>query len=98
MDGFCMQETDFPFVCIIIDDASTDGEQEVIRQYLSEHFDLENDVTRNEETDHYRQTYARHKTNPNCYFAVLSIRMIFLPTRMPWPSWSKPIWTIRMHR
>ena len=24
MDGFCMQQTNFPFVCMIMDDASTD--------------------------------------------------------------------------
>ena len=74
MDGFCMQETGFPYICIIVDDASTDGEQEVIRQYLSAHFELENEGTRNEETDDYRQTFARHKTNPNCFFAVLFLK------------------------
>ena len=25
MNGFVMQQTDFPFVCCIVDDASTDG-------------------------------------------------------------------------
>lgn len=45
MNGFCMQETNFPFVAIIIDDASTDGEPEVIKQYLQEHFDLEDKDT-----------------------------------------------------
>ena len=74
MDGFCMQETDFPFICIIVDDASTDGEPDVIRQYLSEHFDLEGDVTRNEETEDYLQTFARHKTNLNCFFVVLFLK------------------------
>ena len=39
MNGFCMQETNFPFVCVIIDDASNDGEQQVINQYLQENFD-----------------------------------------------------------
>lgn len=75
MNGFTMQETNFPFVCTIIDDASTDGEQEVIRQYLQEHFDLEDkSVVRNEETDDYVLTFAQHKTNRNCYFAVLYLK------------------------
>lgn len=26
MEGFCIQQTQFPFVCLIMDDASTDGE------------------------------------------------------------------------
>lgn len=75
MNGFCMQETDFPFVCTIIDDASTDGEQEVIKRYLEENFDLEDrTIVRNEETEDYTLTFARHKTNTNCYFAVLYLK------------------------
>lgn len=75
MNGFVIQETNFPFVCTIVDDASTDGEQEVIRQYLQEHFDLEDkSVVRNEETDDYVLTFAQHKTNKNCYFAVLYLK------------------------
>ena len=31
MNGFVMQETTFPVITIIVDDASTDGEPEVIR-------------------------------------------------------------------
>lgn len=68
LNGFCMQETTFPFICTIVDDASTDGEQEVIKQYLHEHFDLEDtSIVRNEETKDYTLTFARHKTNKNCY-------------------------------
>ena len=75
LNGFCMQETTFPYVCVIVDDASTDGEQEVIKQYLQEHFDLEDkSIVRNEETDDYILTFARHKTNKNCYFAVLYLK------------------------
>ena len=39
MNGFCMQQTDFPFACIVVDDSSTDGEQDVISRYLEKHFD-----------------------------------------------------------
>lgn len=75
MNGFCMQETNFPFVCTIMDDASTDGEQDVIKNYLEEHFDLEDSsVVRKEETDDYFLTFAQHKTNKNCYFAVLFLK------------------------
>ena len=41
MNGFCMQKTTFPFVNVIVDDASTDGEPEVIEQYLQENFNLD---------------------------------------------------------
>lgn len=75
MNGFCMQETSFPFVCTIVDDASIDGEQEVIKDYMQKHFDLyDTSVSRNEETDDYFLTFAQHKTNKNCFFAVLFLK------------------------
>ncbi len=75
MDGFCMQQTSFPYVCCIVDDCSTDGEQDVIKKYIQEHFDMEDQsVSRNEETDDYVMTFARHKNNLNCYFAVYFLK------------------------
>ena len=70
MDGFCMQQTNFPFVCLIMDDASTDGEPEVIKQYLNDHFNTE----WTKETDDYHLTLARHQENKNCYFAVYLLK------------------------
>ena len=70
MDGFCMQQTSFPFACLIMDDASTDGEPEVIKQYLNDHFDTE----WTKETDDYHLTVARHQENRNCYFAVYLLK------------------------
>ena len=75
MNGFTMQQTSFPFVCTIVDDASTDGEQEVIRKYVEENFDFsEGSVAYQKETDYAHITYAQHKTNKNCYFAVLYLK------------------------
>lgn len=71
MNGFTMQETNFPYVCVIDDDASTDGEPEVVNNYLAENFNLDDeDVVRKEETDDYHMIFAQHKTNKNCFFAV----------------------------
>lgn len=71
MNGFCMQETNFPFICCILDDASTDGEQSIIKKYIEDNFDLsETSEYYYKETDIFFFTYARHKTNCNCYFAV----------------------------
>ena len=70
MDGFCIQQTDFPFICVIIDDASQDGAQEAISRYLQEHF---NEVTK-EETENYNLTLACHKVNANCHFAVFLLK------------------------
>lgn len=74
MNGFCMQETEFPFLCCIVDDASTDGEQEIIKKYLLEYFDLDSKIVRNEETNDYVLTIARHKTNKSCFFAVYLLK------------------------
>lgn len=75
MNGFTIQQTDFPFVCCIIDDASTDGEQEVIRSYLKAHFEMgDSSVAFEKETDYANIIYAQHKNNKNCYFAVLLLK------------------------
>lgn len=75
LDGFAMQQTTFPFVCVIMDDASTDGEQDVIKKYMFTNFDLNDDsCVRSEETNDYTMTFVRHKTNKNCYFAVYFLK------------------------
>ena len=90
MNGFCMQQTDFPFVCVIVDDASTDGNQDVIKAYLAEHFDLDDStVVRNEETENYYLTFARHKTNQNCHFAVHFLKENHFSIRKPKTAYFK---------
>ena len=75
LNGFVMQQTDFPYVCCIIDDASTDGEQDVIRKFVVDSFDLsEGSCHFERETDYAFITYAQHKANKNCYFAVLYLK------------------------
>jgi glycosyltransferase involved in cell wall biosynthesis len=75
LNGFCMQQTSFPFVCCILDDASTDGEQDVIRKYVEQNFELEDkSIVSSEETNDYVLTFARHKNNQNCYFAVFYLK------------------------
>ena len=75
MNGFTRQQTNFPFVCCIMDDASTDGEQEIIRKYVQENFDWgEGAVAYTLETDYAYIIYAQHKTNRNCYFAVIFLK------------------------
>lgn len=75
MDGFCIQKTDFPFVAIIVDDASTDGEQNVLSNYLDEHFDMQN--ARQWETDEAQFIEAQHYENTNCLFAVVLLKYNF---------------------
>lgn len=75
MNGFVMQQTNFPYVVMVVDDASTDGEQEVIRKFVSEQFDTnDTSVAYEKETDYAHITYAQHKTNKNCYIVVLYLK------------------------
>ena len=75
LNGFVMQKTDFPFVCTIMDDASTDGEQEVIKKYMQDFFDLQDaSVAYERDTDYGHVIFAQHKTNKNCFFAVILLQ------------------------
>lgn len=75
LDGFAMQQTNFPFVATVVDDASTDGEPEIILDYLNENFDLsDTSIAYTKDTNYARIVFARHKYNHNCYFAVLLLK------------------------
>lgn len=75
LNGFVMQQTNFPFVAVIVDDASTDGEQEVIRKYVDEHFDHSQESDFKEwETEDAFWTFAQHIENRNCHFVVIYLK------------------------
>lgn len=74
MNGFVKQKTSFPFICTIIDDASSDGEVAVIDSYLKECFLMNDSDSFVEETDNYRLLFSRHKENVNCYFVVIFLK------------------------
>lgn len=70
MNGFTCQETTFPVVYVIVDDASTDGEARVIREYLEENFTEQS--VRDEE--YANIISARHNRNINCFFVALLLK------------------------
>lgn len=72
LDGFCIQKTNFPFVCAIVDDASTDGEQDVISKYIDCNFDKATIIRY--ETDYAVIIQARHTHNCNCFFVALFLK------------------------
>lgn len=75
LKGFVMQQTSFPFVAVVIDDASTDGEQEVIRAFVNEHFDHTEETGYSQwETDEAYWTFARHKENEQCHLVVACLK------------------------
>ena len=70
--GFVSQKTAFPFVVGIIDDASTDKTPEKIKSFLQESFDFDNKSVAYELKAEYGEVFfAQHKTNKNCFFAVI---------------------------
>lgn len=70
--GFVMQETTFPFAAIIIDDHSTDKEQELLWHFVNS--ELEPSLIQEEETDDYIKIIAPHKKNQNCTFVILFLK------------------------
>lgn len=75
LNGFSKQETDFPYVAVIVDDASSDGNQHVILNYLFKNFRTKEDgISWTKEDDYAHYYYARHKNNFNCFFAVLLLK------------------------
>ena len=44
LDGFVMQKTNFRFEAIVHDDASTDGTQDIIREYAEKYPDIINPI------------------------------------------------------
>lgn len=72
LNGFVIQKTDFPFVAVIVDDASTDHAPQIIADYVINEFDLDDStVAYRNNTDFGTVYFARHKKNENCFFAVV---------------------------
>ncbi len=72
LNGFVSQQTTFPVVYTIVDDASTDRNPQVILDFLQKNFNLhEQGVAYDTTKDYGRIIFARHNTNTNCYFAVI---------------------------
>lgn len=68
LKGFVKQQTNFPFLAYVVDDASTDGEQEVIKEWINEHCNPD-------DVSEYDNEYAyiimsKDKDNENCTYAI----------------------------
>lgn len=72
LNGFSIQRTDFPFVCFVIDDASTDGEQDVIKNWLNRECDMDN--AEFVELELANVIIVPHRQNSNCTFAVYLLK------------------------
>lgn len=72
LHSFVMQQTDFPFICLVVDDCSTDGEQDVLRAFVEREC-VAASITY-AENEHTHLVHAQHKDNPNCYFAMALLK------------------------
>lgn len=72
LNGFVMQQTSFPFVCLVMDDCSTDGEQEVIKAWMERECDM--DKAEYIEIELSQIILVPHKSNTNCTFAFYFLR------------------------
>ncbi|MBE6327720.1 MAG: glycosyltransferase [Bacteroidales bacterium] len=81
LNGFSIQETDFPFICIVVDDASKDENQEVIRQYANENCDMTKAGISEDDISKYIR--VPHKTNENCVFlfCLLKVNLFSKPEK-----------------
>lgn len=88
LNGFAMQQTNFPFVCLVMDDCSTDGEQDVIKAWM----ERECDMSKAEYIDLELSSLilVTHKTNPNCSFGFYFLKQNLwgkggkMPLVKPW--------------
>lgn len=72
LKGFAMQQTNFPFVCVVMDDASTDGEQEVLKRWIENHCNAEDIETY--DNDDAIILMAKDKSNANCMYAIYLLK------------------------
>ena len=72
LNGFAMQQTDFPFVCLVMDDASTDREQEVIKKWMESECNMSKAETIDIPTSVV--IIVPHKTNAFCTFTFYLLK------------------------
>lgn len=88
LNGFAMQQTKFPFVCLVVDDSSTDGEQELIKTWMEHECDMEKAEYTEIELSHV--ILVPHMSNANCIFAFYLLKQNLygtgkkLPLITPW--------------
>lgn len=72
LSGFVSQIADEPLLFVIVDDASTDGEQDILRNWAKENLLLENNTSSYGERLPYGELiFAPYKGNVNLLFVVL---------------------------
>ena len=71
LHGFTIQETSFPTIYIVVDDASTDGEQDVLRRWVDDNMILKEGSEIWVKKSYGSLAVAPLKSNPLSTFAIL---------------------------
>ena len=79
LNGFVIQKTDFPFVAIVVDDASTDSEQKILWDFINQ--ELGTTSLHKDETEDFVRVVAQHKTNKNCTFVIILLKYNHFSTK-----------------
>lgn len=72
--GFAMQQTTFPLVSLVTDDASTDGEQELLRLWAENNLDMHAQDAYSRDTDYAHILSGPLKDNPFHTFVFLLLK------------------------
>lgn len=86
--GFAIQQTNFPFVCLVMDDCSTDGEQEVIKSWMNRECEMSSAQFIEKEISDI--IIVPHKKNLSCTFAFYFLKENLYKTKKKTPlidSW-----------
>lgn len=75
LKGFCIQQTDFPYIAVVIDDNSSDGTWGRINDFFVRNCDFEDKLIAWEaEDEHAIIRFAQHNTNKNLYFKIIGLK------------------------
>ena len=66
LNGFALQETKYPFACVVMDDYSTDGTPAIIKDWIKKECDDSSISYR--DTELANVYFAQHLKNSNCHF------------------------------
>ena len=68
------QQTDFQFISLVIDDASTDGEQSVLWSFAEKEIDHSDPDYKEEEVEDAFIIFGRSRSNANCFFKLVLLK------------------------
>ena len=83
LDGFVMQETIFPVVFCVVDDASTDGEQDLLRRWVKVNLNLQAESAKTDVLEYGELLVGPLKDKPNSLFVILLLRENHYHTQKP---------------